>query len=247
MKKFIALFLSVCTAALLFTACKTNKTPEEDLNVYATTAKHTQNFIGTEPGATAGNPGGTPILIDNSWTSNYTLTYEFTENGEMSTLTERRCAGMYSVTDAGSGITSYFIQDGDNIDQYVLNPADNTGTHAVLNGQNLADVPTGFMKIAYVSPAFTTYANVEYQSADSVADRPAQKYNQSAYNDAGLLTAYAFVWLDSAYGFASKCQVYNLTGNINTGWELKSLTVGGVSAESIGFSTDGYTITEAEG
>ena len=175
-----------------------------------------------------------------------TLTYTYTEGTESSELREMRCEGLYSVTDLASGAATYFIQNGSDIDQYVLNPAAMSGTHSVLSDQSLADITTGFMKIAYVDSSFPTLSNVEYQGEETVAGRVAAKYTQSAYNTAGLLTAYAFVWIDSEYGFASKCRVYNMTGSVNVSWELTELTVGGVSEESIGFSTDGYTITEAQ-
>ena len=242
--KWIAAGLAALLLAGGLAACKPDD-GGDTLENLATTVRYTQSF--TEAGLTApaGDANGL-IAVDNSWTGNYTLTYSYSENGTLSRLTERRCEGLYSVTDEESGVVSFFIQEGDRIEQYMLDPTGKVGTHAALEGQNLSGISTGFMRIAAVNPAFPTYANVEYQGDETVNGRPARKYTQQAYNDAGLLTAYAFVWIDTQYGFASKCQVFNLTGEVNTTWELRSIEVGAVTPESIGFSTDGYTITEAE-
>lgn len=249
MKKRLPVIAALLALVLTCSACAQND--PAGINEYATTVKNTQVF--TEPeeaGSTAAQPSAgvsdSLLTANNSWMGNYSLTYTYTEGTESSQLREMRCAGLYSVTDLASGAATYFIQNGSDIDQYVLNPAAMSGTHSVLSDQSLADITTGFMKIAYVDSSFPTLSNVEYQGEETVAGRVAAKYTQSAYNTAGLLTAYAFVWIDSEYGFASKCRVYNMTGSVNVSWELTELTVGGVSEESIGFSTDGYTITEAQ-
>ncbi len=249
MKKIISLVL-IAASLLLMSSCGDDGGLGE-LGELATTAKHTQVFTdGNEVGTTAApvsNPTAAVTSVqNNSWTANYSLTYSINENGETSVLKEQRCDGIYCVTDTASGAISYFEQNGEDIDQYILNPSAKTGTHSLLENSSLADITTGFMKIAAVNPEFTTYSNVEYQGEETVAGRSAKKYTQSAYSDAGLLTAYAFVWLDSEYGFASKCKVYNLTGTVNTSWELTEFSVGGVSADGIGFSTDGYEITEED-
>lgn len=244
MKRIFAAVLGCLIALTTLSACKRNR-GLGDLNDLATTEKHTQIFTNAPaPGVTIPSPseqsGITPA--DNSWKANYKLRYLITENNETSELVEQRCNGIYCVTDVASGAISYFTQQGPDISQYILNPAAKSGSHTLQEGKSLADITSGFMKIAYIDPAFTTYSNVEYQNDDLIAGRTAKKYTQSAYSESGLLTAYAFVWIDAQYGFVSKCQVYNMTGTANTSWELQELTVGGVTAESIGFSTDGYTI-----
>lgn len=248
MKKGVAMLCLLALIAALFASCVDDSAGS--LSELDTTVKNTQVFTDTgEEGTTAlmsSGGTGTPILIDESWLSNYTLSYTYEENGQISDLTEHRCEGVYTAKEGSSGAMTCFLQNGENVDEYALNPANKTGTHMVLSNQSLSSITPGFLKIARVDAAFPTLSNVEFQGEESVAGRPAKKYAQSAYNSAGLLTAYAFVWIDDEYGFASKCRVYNLTGSVNVSWELKSLTVGGVTEESIGFSTDGYEITEQE-
>lgn len=247
-KKRIAILCLLALALSLFSSCADDSAGS--LSELDTTAKNTQVFTDDEEeGTTAPTySGGTgsPILINESWLSNYTLSYTYEENGQSSNLTEQRCEGIYTAKEETSGALTCFLQSGDDVEEYVLNPQTKTGTHSVLSDQSLASITPGFLKIARVDAAFPTLANVELQGEESVAGRPAKKYTQSAYNTAGLLTAYAFVWIDEEYGFASKCRVYNLSGSVNVSWELKSLTVGGVTEESIGFSTDGYEITEQD-
>lgn len=255
-KKLIPLVL-LLSAVLALSGCSGDRDDSFGINEYATTGVGESGTTRPhdEPGTTAlpttaafdlptaGTTAADPSTVS-SWQSNYTLTYTFTENGERSELTETRCDGLYSARDAASGAVSYFRQNGSDIDSYVLNPTAKTGTHRLLTGKSLADITTGFMKIAYIDPSFTTLSNVEYQGSESVAGRPAAKYIQSVYDGTGLLTAYAFVWIDSEYGFVSKCMVYNLTGAVNTSWELLSLSVGGIDPVSAAVSTDGYTLTE---
>ena len=250
MKKTLAVLLCALCAASLLTSCK-NKDAEQGLEMYATTAKQTQVFTDPAPIEYTTVPTSPPSVtdasalnVDTTWTDNYTLTYSFSQNGVYSFLTERRCAGIYSVTDNATGISTYFIQNGKNIEQYVLDPQTKKGTYSEIENAELANLSTGFMKIAYLDPAFTTNPNVAYQTEEPVAGRAAKKYTQSSFTAAGLLTAYAFVWVDEEYGFASKCQVYNLTGSVNTSWELQSLEVGTVTKETISFSVDGYDISE---
>lgn len=259
MKKRITVLSLLFCLLFILSSCK-----EDDrtfhINEYATTDPPKESLTilpSREPGSTSSSsetpvlPGSDESAVSNpstsSWQSNYTLTYAFTENGERSELTETRCDGLYSAKDLASGTISYFRQEGENIDSYVLNPSAMTGNHAIIEGKNLQDITTGFMKIAYLDPGFSMFSNVEYQGTESVAGRPAAKYTQSAYDSTGLLTAYAFVWVDSEYGFASKCMVYNLSGAVNTSWELLSLEVGGVSLDSAAISTEGYELQEVTG
>ncbi len=250
MKRIIAAALAaVCLAAAL-TACRKDN-DEPGLEMYATTGKATQVFTDPQPTEVTTTPGlpqlttePNALNVNASWMDNFILSYSFSENGVYSFLTERRCAGIYSVTDTATGISTYFLQNGKNIDQYVLDPTTKKGTHSVVQDTLLANLSTGFMKIAYLDPSFTLNPNVKAQEEDQVAGRKAKKFTQSSYTEAGLLTAYAFVWVDEEYGFASKCQVYNLSGAINTSWELQSLETGTMSAEAISFSTEGYEITE---
>ncbi|MBR5428633.1 MAG: hypothetical protein IK118_09820 [Clostridia bacterium] len=247
-KPLAALLCALCVFSLL-TSCK--KREEPGLEMYATTAKQTQVFTDpaqveftTAPTVQPPVTEATALNVDVSWMDNFILSYSFSQNGVYSFLTERRCAGIYSVTDNATGISTFFIQNGKNIEQYVLDPQTKRGSYSEIENAELAGLSTGFMKIAYLDPTFTTNPSVEYQLEEAVAGRAAKKYTQSSFSAAGLLTAYAFVWIDEEYGFASKCQVYNLTGSVNTSWELQSLEVGSVTKDSIGFSTEGYDISE---
>lgn len=249
MRKIVVFALCLATVLGALTACK--KQSEPGLEAYATTEKHTQVFTDpapveytTAPTVSVPVTGGSELNVDASWMDNFTLSYSYSQNGVYSFLTERRCAGIYSVTDNATGISTYFIQNGKDIDQYVLDPQTKKGTYSVVEDAELAQLSTGFMKIAYLDPSFTVNPGVEFQIEEPVAGRAAKKYTQSSFTPAGLLTAYAFVWVDEEYGFASKCQVYNLAGSVNTGWELQSLEVGGVTKEDISFSTEGYDISE---
>lgn len=250
MKKLSCALIPVLIMLLVLSSCA-DKRGLGDLNDLATTVKSTQIF--TEPRETtteSRNPNlpqnNAQPVQNNSWAGNYALTYTYTENSVSSEITEKRCDGVYCATDNASGTVSFFSQNGSNIEQYILNPAQKSGTHSVIKDNTLDNITTGFMKIAYIDPGFTSLSNVEYQNDDIVAGRGAKKYTQSAYSSAGLLTAYAFVWIDTEYGFISKCQVYSLSGTVSTSWELKDLSVGSVTEEKIGFTTDGYEITEQE-
>lgn len=250
LKKLAFSMVCIFIMSILLSSCS-DKHGLGELDELATTDKHTQVFTekneeGTTSALSAPVNPGTQTVQNNEWTKNYTLNYVYSSDGVTSSVTEKRCSGIYSAVDDESGTVSFFSQNKDDIDQYVLNPSQKSGTHSVVKNSSLDSITTGFMKIAYIDPSFASMSNVEFQNDDTVAGRGAKKYTQSAYSTTGLLTAYAFVWIDNEYGFVSKCQVYSLSGNVNTSWELKSFSVGNVTAESIGFSTDGYDIAEQE-
>lgn len=238
-KKIISVLSVLALAAACLASCGSDST----LGEVETTEKPTRSYREepTEEGTTA--EAAEPVVQDGSWMSNYSLQYYYADTQGSSQISETRAGGYYTAVDATTGYTTFFSQGDGGVDEYVLNVVSKTGTHKFSEGDSMDTLTSGWMQVSHLDEGFTTAQNVLYEGKETVAGREAGRYLQSIYVD-DALTAYAFVWVDTQYGFASKCSVYTVSGSLYSAWELTSFTAGTVTDEQAITDITQYTIAE---
>lgn len=239
LKKIITVLTLLGLAAACLASCSNGST----LGELSTTEKPTRSYREepTEEGTTAEQ--AEPVAQDASWMNNYSLQYYYADTQGSSQITETRSGGYYSAVDATTGYTTFFAQGDGGVDEYILNIVSKTGTHKFSEGDSMDTLTSGWMQVSRLDEGFTSSKDVLYEGKETVAGREAGRYLQSIYVD-GALTAYAFVWVDTQYGFASKCSVYTVSGSLYSAWELTSFTSGTVTDEQAMTDLTPYTIAE---
>ncbi|HOL80121.1 MAG: hypothetical protein GXY95_06870 [Clostridiales bacterium] len=181
--------------------------------------------------------------FSSEWRYKYSLTYEYTKGKTVSVLSEYRDDGFFCAVDNESKVMTYYKQGDEGIDRYILNPSTKKGTHAVLKGRSLEKLVSGFMQLSLSDPSFISKENVIYSSEDVIAGRPAKKYIQMEYQDS-VLTRIAYIWIDTEFGFASRCEVYDGTGGLAFGWKLTEFSREAPDAENLIPDISKYKLTE---
>ncbi|MCR5042507.1 MAG: hypothetical protein K6C36_10480 [Clostridia bacterium] len=237
MKKTAVILLT----AIILALCSCAKTGNYD----TTTApyKYNADAASTTAAPVESTSAYAPTGVDESWKGNYSLTYVYIRSGESSTLSELRCADRFMSSDKASGISSYFIVNGNDIDKYVVYPSDGKATHELLKDKSLSNLSSGFMKISKVDEGFKSLENVAYMGSETVDGRACEKYIQKSYEN-GEETATATVWIDSQYGFVVRLESVDANGEQTLSWELMSFSVGTVTSSDIVPALDGLEIIE---
>lgn len=240
-KKITAvLMLTVFLLSLAFSSCKDN---DITLDPIGEVTKDVTRVYADDTNASEGVTDSAQPAADDSWKTNYVLEYNYADTNGVSRIKEIRCGDKYQAIDTETGYVSYFVQNGEDVEQYVLNTKEKTGMHTVSADSKMSELTSGFMQVAFIAPDFASSEAVVFEGIESVAGRPMKRYLQSVYTE-GTLTAYAFVWIDSQYGFAGKCAVYTVEGSLYAAWELTSFSVGTVTESDVALSLDDYSITK---
>lgn len=245
MKKLsCVIFVMLLTVSCLLSSCSKGETGTSTAAYkYNPSASTTKKGSDTETETETADQADGNFTIDSSWQSNYTLTYSYTSDGATSVITESRTADKYLSSDQESGTTTYLVQNGSDVDQYLLYPESKNGAHKVYAGKNVADISTGFMKISTVDSGFNTLPNVVYVGEEKVAGRDCKKDVQRAYTS-GQVTGTAYIYIDKEFGFAIEGQQYDSSMTLTVSWEVTSFATGSVSSDSLSINTEGYSINE---
>ena len=237
-KKIFCVILAVIISACVLTACEN----DNGVTIETPTATQKATRVYTDPDEA--NNETVTFVANTEWINNYILEYNYADTGTASQITEIRYGDTYKAIDSLNGLISYFEQVEGGIDEFVINTETNEGVHTFLADQDMDTLTTGFMRVSSLDGDFTTQSDVQYEGTEMVAGREADRYLKSVYTS-DTLTAYAFVWVDKEYGFASKCAVYTVQGSLYSSWELTSFSVGTVSYEDAVLDISAYTITES--
>lgn len=180
---------------------------------------------------------------DVMWQEAYALSYSyFDKKTGMSTITEGKCGKYYQSIDSATNILTFLSQEDGYMLQYMLDSATKTGTVTAVTDATIDSAYSGFVMISTCDPYFPVYKNVTKVGSDFVAERKATRYKQ-VQTENGETTKIAYVWIDDALGFASKCELYDAkTEEVLMRWELLDFTQN-VTEDKIMINIDSYNIS----
>lgn len=246
-KKTIAAVLILCALFPAFSGCKKeNGTDETPTRYNYTPAESTS---AEEETTEAVRDFQKAFVKDLSWQKNYTVTYTYynaAQNLNYARITEKRASTAFSVEYLDTGLVMYYKANGDDIDSYVIDPAESGLVHSVLTGKKIASLSSLFMKLSNVDATLPAQHNVLYMYDEIVAGRSCHKYIQRAYTDA-MLTESVYVWIDAQYGFAMKCEDYDAAETLKTAWEVTEFSAGGITADDVYIDLSQYSFSEEVG
>lgn len=230
-------------------ACKKNKDPG-----YVTEYSYQS---GDPTAAQTTLPGGAPELttaaaqstytVNTSWQKNFTAVYKYFDrntSADTVTIEEKRCDTAFSASYPATGNLLFYRANGSNIDFFTLIPSQAQYVHTLIENKSINDISTTFMKLTTVTPELPTLSNVLFMADETVAGRPCKKYIQRAYAD-GAVTETVYVWVDTQFGFAMKCEDYDKESKLRTYWEVTAFTSGSVTLSDFdSINIQNYTFTE---
>ena len=246
--KLTAAILAAVLLAASFAGCgkKKNKGEEVPSQYNYTPAESTQ-----EAEETTGDVKDfqKAFVKDLSWQKNYTVKYRYfnaAQSVDNAQIVEKRASTAFSVEYTDTGLVLYYKAAGDDVDYYVIDPAQNQQMHSVIAGKKIASLSSLFMKLSNVDATMPAQRNVLYMYDEVVAGRNCHKYIQRAYA-AAKLTESVYVWIDAQYGFAMKCEDYDAADVLQTSWEVKEFSAGGVTADDVYVDLSQYQFSEEVG
>lgn len=221
----------------LFTSCSEERTIVDPYDDYvsetATTADDSYDTV--EEDSTVDDTVYENIAVDDSWRYCYALTYEFYDYSEgTSVISEYRTSSEYVTLDADSNMMTYVIPSTGYLLEYFLSQDDLQGTVTVITDYELDDLQSSFYLLSVVDIRYPSYSNVTEIGETTVNGRSAMEYCQvgtESTSSTEQMTAY--VWVDTEYGFVSKCEYYNSSGTLLMSWELTYFTVDEATVSSI--------------
>lgn len=233
-KRFLfGMMALVCLCSM--TSCADNKSGSVDFGEYnptseaTTVLKYDTNDL---------------IDVDDSWQNKYALSYSFYDKktGE-SKIAEGKCGRYYQAIDYTSAITTFISQESGYVVEYILDSKTKTGTSSVNTEATIDELYSGFSQFSTCDPYFPVYKNVTKFDTEFIANRSATRYKQ-VETENGVETRIAYVWIDDAFGFASKCELYDAqTEELLLRWELLSFTLD-ATEEAVKVNVDEYEITQ---
>lgn len=244
MKKIVLLILILLTSLVLF-SCKKD--------IGDTTEYESYEYVqATKAEETSSEDIGNLqkyLKKDKSWQKNYMITYMYynqEQESEVIKIREKKCASAFSVEYLDTGEILYYTPAGSNTDYYVIAHDNSNSVHSVLKDSKFSDLSSLFMKLSDVDPNLPKQSNVLYMYDEAVCGRNCHKYIQRAYTDTQL-TQSVYVWIDTQYGFAAKCEVYNAADEMTAMWEIDEFKSGDIKDEDVLIDTSKYIFTEEVG
>lgn len=242
------LILTALVSGLLSACGQTEKptVPQEGYSYDPGDSEPTVSEGADEPDSVSGVPANEGFAVDASWQKNFLAEYLYFDEQlgkERVRVKEVKTSSAFEAKYPVSGNFFYYKADGTDLLVYTAVPDEDLYTKSVEKGKSVSDISSTFMKLSAVDPAFSALANVLYIEDDTVAGRPCKKYIQRAYTD-GKATDTVYIWIDSEYGFASKCEAYNADEDLTTYWELLLFETGSVTASAIDVDVDDYAFEE---
>ncbi|MCH5197842.1 MAG: hypothetical protein J1E34_02945 [Oscillospiraceae bacterium] len=188
------------------------------------------------------------FIVDTSWQKNYSAEYKYFDaaaSKETVTIKEMKSKASFSASYPDSGNFIYYTENDGDIDCYTVIPAEKQYIHSVIENQSIDGISSTLMKLTGVSEELPKLANVLYMNDEEISGRSCKKYIQRAYTD-GEVTETVYIWIDSEFGFALKCEDYNADNELKTYWEVMLLSVGTVEDKDIAIDLSAYSFTEGE-
>ncbi len=191
------------------------------------------------------------VIADNdTWKTNYKITYSFLKNAQTSVITEVRLDNKYLIKAEGSDFFNYYTTNtkvASSVDSYMLYPATKKGTRVIIANASMSELESGFMSISKLAPNFASLSNVKLDSVNTVAGRSCKKYVMTQLDTAGKLQKYANIWIDDEFGFAIKSEVCLSDNTIVSGWEVTEFLSGSITTSDIGVKVSDYDVTLSTG
>lgn len=243
MKKLYYLIPAVLMILFVFASCAKEEEPTE-FNGYEYTPATTAEDV----------PEGSDDLQkyfkkDISWQKNFDITYRYynaEQDKNVITIREKKTDDAFRVEYLDSGEILYYKAAGNNTDYYVIGPDNSEQMHSCLEGKKFSSLSSLFMKLSEVDQNLPKQTNVLYMYDEAVYSRACHKYIQRAYSNAEL-TQSVYVWIDSQYGFAVKCEVYDANDELTAMWETQDFSTGSVKEEDVSIDLSAYTFAEEVG
>ena len=235
MKRIIFIFTLLLCSLMLLASCSDNTTPEGNVNFG-------DYVIPTEPDTTKKYDDSQLINADNSWQTEYALSYNYYDKKTgSSTITEGKFGKYYQSIDNATNIVTFLTQEDGYMIQYMLDNTKRTGTSTVITEGSIDTMLSGFMLLSVCDPYFPVYKNVTEVGDDFVGQRSATRYKQ-VQTENGVETQIAYVWVDDMFGFASRCELYDaVTQELLMKWELTDFTQN-VNENGVKINLDAYNI-----
>lgn len=182
------------------------------------------------------------LSADTSWQNAYVLSYSFFDQKTgQSTITEGKCGNYFQSVDSATNLITYLTQEDGYMLQYMLDSKQKSGTATAVTDATIDSAYSGFVLLSVCDPYFPVYKNVTKVGSDFVGERSATRYKQVETKD-GKTTRIAYVWIDDALGFVSKCELYDAqTEDVLMRWELLDFTQN-VTEEGVKIDLDSYNI-----
>ena len=223
-----------------------NKTPSQ--TEITTGYEYVPGGVNDTTHSTSENAGNEKIKINTSWQRNFKVDYEY-YNPEQSITTlsirERKSANAFTVEYVDTKSILYYKANGNDTDYYVIMNGEDQQVHSVLEGKHFSTLSSMFMKLSQVKADLPLQSNVLYMYDEEVAGRLCHKYIQRAYSG-GELTESVYVWIDAEYGFAAKCEAYDVNNILTVMWRLNSFETGTLNDEDVHIDLAQYTFGEVE-
>ncbi len=239
---FVRAVGAALASAVLFTCGACRKKQEDPTAMpYVYQPRESQ----TAEGETA---AAVPFTVNKNWQQNFTLQYRYfdrSQGEETVHIRETRTEDAFAAEYTDEGDILYYKENGANIDYYlILKEGENV--HSLIKRKKIGDLSSTFMKLSDVSAEMPLLSNVMYMYDEEIGGRTCKKYIQRAY-ESGKAKETVYVWVDSEYGFAAKCEGYDENGQLKISWEVTQFRTGGVTDADIRVNPSAYTFTEREG
>ena len=234
-KKLLSLLL-ILILLICLTACSdNNKKPDGSIDFG-------DYIISTEETPSVDYDISHVLSPDTTWQKAYALSYTyFDKKTGKSTITEGKCGNYFQSVDTETKIVTYLTQEDGYMLQYMLDSTKKSGTAAVITDATIDSAYSGFVLLSVCDPYFPVYKNVTKVGSDFIAERSATRFKQVETKD-GETTRIAYVWIDDALGFASKCELYDAkTEELLMRWELLDFTQN-VTEDGVKINLDSYDI-----
>jgi hypothetical protein len=236
--------LAAVTAAIMCAAtlasCKNGNTTSGESYSYNSKSGDTTDSAVADPEK--------KINVNTSWQGNFRITYDYynaTSDEDTVKIVETRNDNAFTAEYPDGGSTLYYVSHGNDTDYYVIVDSEGKAVHSLLKNSRFSDISTTFMKLSTVSSSMPSLSNVMYMYDENVAGRVCHKYVQRAYTG-GEVTETVYIWIDSEYGFAAKCESYDSSDTLRVKWETKSFETGSVGENDISVDFSKYTVVEEE-
>lgn len=184
--------------------------------------------------------------VNASWQDNFNVTYRYFDVSQGKTpvtIIEKKTASFFSASYLETGNTLYYVQNGSDIEQYILTTDSFTGAKSVMKNKSISGLSSTFMKLSEVSPELPRLSNVLYMSDEAVAGRMCKKFIQRAYSN-GEAQETVYVWVDKEYGFAARCEAYDAQDEMTVYWDLVSFSTGSITDFDVEINLSIYQISE---
>lgn len=247
LKQKLAVTAALTSALLmLFSSCGDKGSETTTAEPYS---YNSQTDMTSPTNAAAENPEQ-PLAVNTSWQQNFKIEYKYynaADGTDTVKIIETKNSDAFTAEYPDGKSTLYYKANGADTDYYVImDGSEKKAVHTLMKGNSFSELSSTFMKLTKVSKELPTLSNVLYMYDENVGGRECRKYLQRAYTD-GKLTQSVYIWIDTEYGFAAKCESYDSDGKMRVMWSTESFETGTVGDDDIKIDLSQYTVTEDDG